>query len=70
MKKIIKLLRAWKRLSKIGFSFIDWELDPKTIADGKIWFDLGINTTKSCEYWLKKKEIRDAMDLLFGEEGK
>lgn len=64
----IKLLKAWRRLSKVGFRFLDWELDPKTIADGKIWFDLGINVCRSCDECLKDKKIRDAMELIFGEE--
>ena len=43
-KNAVRKLKAWKRLKELGFRFIDWELDMKTVADGKIWFDVGINT--------------------------
>ena len=32
-EKAVEKLLAWKRLKELGFRFIDWELDMKTVAD-------------------------------------
>lgn len=68
-EKAVEKLRAWKRLKELGFRFIDWELDMKTIADGKIWFDIGVNTEWDAERLLElKPEAKKSLDLLFGGE--
>lgn len=62
-------LKAWKRLKELGFRFIDWELDMETIADGKIWFDIGVNTEWNAEQLLElKPEAKKSLDILFGGE--
>lgn len=69
-RQAVEKLKAWKRLKEFGFRFIDWELDMKTVADGKIWFDVGINTEWDAERLLElKPEAKESLDLLFrGEE--
>lgn len=68
-EKAVEKLQAWKRLKELGFRFIDWELDMKTIADGKIWFDVGVNTEWDAERLLElKPEVKKSLDLLFGGE--
>lgn len=68
-KKAVKKLKAWKRLKDKGFRFIEWELDMKTIADGKIWFDIGLNTQWDAEQLLEREpEVKKSLDLLFGGE--
>lgn len=65
----VRKLQAWKRLKELGFRFIDWELDMKTIADGKIWFDVGVNTEWDAERLLElKPEVKESLDTLFGGE--
>lgn len=65
--KAIEKLKAWKRLEENGFRFIEWELDMKTIADGKIWFDVGVNTQWDAEHLLEcEPEVKKSLDLLFG----
>lgn len=60
-------LKAWKRLKELGFRFIDWELDMETIADGKIWFDIGVNAEWNAEQLLElKPEAKKSLDILFG----
>lgn len=67
--KAVEKLKAWKRLKDNGFRFIDWELDMKTVADGKIWFDVGTNTEWDAEQLLKlKPEVKESLDILFGGE--
>ena len=66
-EKAVERLRAWKRLKDAGFRFIDWELDDRTVADGKIWFDLG-GIRQCADEALQDNEIRDSMKLLFGGE--
>lgn len=62
-------LKAWKRLKELGFRFIDWELDMKTVADGKVWFDIGTNTEWDAERLLElKPEAKESLDILFGGE--
>lgn len=69
-EKAVEKLKAWKRLKELGFRFIDWELDMKTIADGKIWFDVGINTEWDAERLLElKPEAKESLDILFSQEG-
>ena len=67
-KKAVEKLKARQRLIKKGFRFIDWDLDDETVADGKIWFDLG-GIEESVDQALTHKDIKDAMDLLFGSGG-
>lgn len=68
-EKAVEKLKAWKRLKDNGFRFIDWELDMKTVADGKIWFDVGTNTEWDAERLLElKPEVKESLDLLFGGE--
>lgn len=68
-KNAVRKLKAWKRLKELGFRFIDWELDMKTVADGKIWFDIGINTEWDAERLLElKPEVKESLDILFGGE--
>lgn len=68
-EKAVERLRAWKRLKEFGFRFIDWELDMKTVADGKIWFDVGVNTEWDAERLLElKPEVKKSLDILFGGE--
>lgn len=68
-KNAVRKLKAWKRLKELGFRFIDWELDMKTVADGKIWFDVGINTEWDAERLLElKPEVKESLDILFGGE--
>ena len=67
-EKAVEKLKAWKILKDKGFRFIEYELDDKTVADGKIWFDLGVNTPYRCDQLLARKEVKDAMCLLFGGE--
>lgn len=68
-EKAVEKLKAYKRLKDNGFRFIDWELDMKTIADGKIWFDVGTNTEWDAEHLLEcEPEIKKSLDLLFGGE--
>ena len=68
-KNAVRKLKAWKRLKELGFRFIDWELDMKTVADGKIWFDIGINTEWDAERLLKSKpEAKESLDTFFGGE--
>ena len=68
-EKAVEKLKAWKRLKELGFRFIDWELDMKTVADGKIWFDIGINTEWDAERLLKlKPEAKESLDTFFGGE--
>lgn len=69
-KNAVRKLKAWKRLKELGFRFIDWELDMKTVADGKIWFDVGINTEWDAERLLElKPEAKESLDILFSQEG-
>lgn len=68
-EQAVEKLKAWKRLKEVGFRFIDWELDMKTVADGKIWFDIGTNTEWDAERLLGlKPEIKKLLDMLFGGE--
>lgn len=68
-EKAVEKLKAWKRLKDVGFRFIDWELDMKTVADGKIWFDIGVNTEWDAERLLElKPEAKESLDILFGCE--
>lgn len=68
-KNAVRKLKAFKRLKELGFRFIDWELDMKTVADGKIWFDVGINTEWDAERLLElKPEVKESLDILFGGE--
>ena len=68
-EKAVKKLEALAILDKFGFRFIDWEFDMKTVADGKIWFDIGTNTEWNAEQLLKlKPKIKESLDILFGGE--
>lgn len=68
-EKAVEKLKAWKRLKEFGFRFIDWELDMKAVADGKIWFDVGVNTEWDAERLLElKPEVKESLDILFGGE--
>lgn len=68
-KNAVKKLKAWKRLKELGFCFVDWELDMETIADGKIWFDIGVNTEWNAEQLLElKPEAKELLDIIFGGE--
>ncbi len=68
-EKAVEKLKAWKRLEERGFRFIDWELDMKTVADGKIWFDVGVNTEWDAERLLEREpKVKEDLDLLFGGE--
>lgn len=68
-KNAVRKLKAWKRLKELGFRFIDWELDIKTVADGKIWFDVGVNTEWNAEQLLElKPEAKESLDILYGGE--
>lgn len=69
-KNAVRKLKAWKRLKELGFRFVDWELDMETIADGKIWFDVGVNTEWNAEQLLElKPEAKESLDILFSQEG-
>ena len=66
-EKVVEKLKALKVLNDNGFRFIDWEFDMKTVADGKIWFDVGRNTVWDAEELLKlKPEVKESLDFLFG----
>lgn len=66
-EKAVEKLKAVAKLKEFGFRFIDWELDMKTVADGKIWFDIGINTEWDAERLLElKPEVKESLDTLFG----
>lgn len=68
-EKAVEKLKAMAKLKEFGFRFIDWELDMKTIADGKIWFDIGVNTEWDAEQLLElKPEVKESLDILFGGE--
>ena len=68
-EKAVEKLKAWKILNDNGFRTINWEFDLTTIADGKIWFDVGVNTQWDAEQLLKQKpKVKEALDLLFGGE--
>ena len=68
-EKAVEKLKAIKILKDNGFRFIQWEFDMRTIADGKIWFDVGVNTQWDAEQLLKHKpEVKESLDLLFGGE--
>ena len=68
-KDALRKLKAMAKLKEFGFRFIDWELDMKTVADGKIWFDVGINTEWDAERLLElKPEVKESLDILFGGE--
>ena len=68
-KNAVRKLKAWKRLKELGFRFVDWELDMETIADGKIWFDVGVNTEWNAEQLLElKPEAKESLDILYGGE--
>lgn len=68
-KRAVEKLKAMAKLNEFGFRFIDWELDMKTVADGKIWFDVGINTEWDAERLLElKPEVKESLDILFGGE--
>lgn len=68
-EKAVEKLKAMAKLKEFGFRFIDWELDMKTIADGKIWFDVGVNTEWDAERLLElKPEVKKSLDILFGGE--
>lgn len=68
-KNAVRKLKAWKRLKELGFCFVDWELDMETIADGKIWFDVGVNTEWNAEQLLElKPEAKESLDILYGGE--
>lgn len=68
-EKAVEKLKAMAKLKEFGFRFIDWELDMKTIADGKIWFDVGVNTEWDAEQLLElKPEAKELLDILFGGE--
>ena len=68
-EKAVEKLKAWKILKNNGFRFIDWEFDLKTVADGRIWFDVGVNAQWNAEQLLEQKpEVKEALDLLFGGE--
>lgn len=65
----VEKLKAIKILRDNSFRFIQWEFDMKTIADGKIWFDVGVNTQWDAEQLLKHRpEVKESLDLLFGGE--
>lgn len=69
-EKAVEKLKAMAKLKEFGFRFIDWELDMKTIADGKIWFDVGVNTEWDAEQLLElKPEAKELLDILFSQEG-
>ena len=69
-EKAVEKLKAVAKLKEFGFRFIDWELDMKTVADGKIWFDIGINTEWDAERLLElKPEAKESLDILFSQEG-
>lgn len=66
-EQAVEKLKAIKILKDNGFRFIQWEFDMKTIADGKIWFDVGINSELDAEQLLKHRpEVKESLDLLFG----
>ena len=68
-EEAVEKLKAMAKLKEFGFRFIDWELDMKTIADGKIWFDVGVNTEWDAEQLLElKPEAKELLDMLFGGE--
>lgn len=68
-EKALEKLKALKILKNNGFRFIQWEFDMKTIADGNIWFDVGVNTQWDAEQLLKHRpEVKESLDLLFGGE--
>lgn len=68
-KQMLEKLKAIKILKDNGFRFIQWEFDMKTIADGKIWFDVGVNTQWDAEQLLKHRpEVKESLDLLFSGE--
>ena len=68
-EKAVEKLKAIKILMDNGFRFIQWEFDMKTIADGKIWFDVGVNTQWDAEQLLKHRpQVKESLDLLFGGE--
>ena len=68
-EKAVEKLKAMAKLKEFGFRFIDWELDMKAVADGKIWFDVGINTEWDAERLLElKPEVKKSLDILFGGE--
>lgn len=68
-EKAVEKLKAMAKLKEFGFRFIDWELDMKTVADGKIWFDIGVNTEWDAERLLElKPEVKESLDILFGGE--
>ena len=68
-EKAVEKLKALAKLKQYGFRFIDWELDMKTVADGKIWFDIGLNTEWNAEQLLKlNTEVKESLDLLLGGE--
>ena len=69
VEKAVEKLKAIKILKDNGFRFIQWEFDMETIADGKIWFDVGINTQWDAEQLLKhRSKVKKSLDLLFGGE--
>ena len=63
-EKAVEKLKALKILKDHGLLFGDWELDNATVADGKIWFDLG-GTDQSATEALQDKEVESAMNILF-----
>lgn len=68
-EKAVEKLKAIEILKNNGFRFIQWEFDMETIADGKIWFDVGVNTQWNAEQLLKHRpEVKESLDLLFGGE--
>lgn len=68
-KKAVEKLKALTILNNNGFRIIDWELDFNSVADGKIWFDIGLNTQWDAVQLLEKKpEVKEALDTLFGGE--
>ena len=69
-EEAVEKLKAMAKLKEFGFRFIDWELDMKTVADGKIWFDVGVNTEWDAERLLElKPEVKKSLDILFSQEG-
>lgn len=68
-EKAVEKLKAIKILKDNGFRLIQWEFDMTTIADGRIWFDVGVNTQWDAEQLLNHKpEVKESLDLLFGGE--
>ena len=68
-EKAVEKLKAIEILKNNGFRFVQWEFDMKAIADGKIWFDVGVNTQWNAEQLLKHRhEVKESLDLLFGGE--